>query len=713
MLLLAVLVLLIITPCAAISYIVYSMERSEHIERTSIFLNSLAADRELTTRLLLEKQRDALSLLAMDAKTVSLARRLKAGDRSSPPEIIEEMVRHSPFFIGLTLINFSTGQRLTTGTFPQKLAERTTLAMKQKGGKSFMQPDTLPDGDRVMLIGQVVNDTGKDHAAGVVLLSMTRLTMLDDLYKDTSMLGATGESFLTDSNGLALTPLRYSSHAKEGHSIDATAMLDCLAGNSKAFIITPDYTGAPTAMSYKPVQSYGGCVMVHMRASEVMEPIDRLRNMVAAIVASTIAALGLTAFFVVRKLLLMNSACMQLERELAKHGSDMEALVAERTIELTNEIKWRKGAELKLLESEAFLSNIIQNVHDVILFINVTGGGDFQLMWWNTNGEKLIGVKSPNAHGLTLIKAFGQDIGERFSNHCSECIKKGVIDYEENFNTPNGAIILLTTLVPVKDNAGRVVQIISSSMDITVRKQLEGEMIKAQKLESLGVFAGGIAHDFNNLLASMRINASMLQRSLVLAPDHLEMLNLVSDSINLASNLTAQLKAFANTGKPTLKAVPVHELLTGVAKLSMKDAKTPCELTLDEALWDLEADYGQMTQVINNMLINAAQAMPDGGVITLSATNVELTGLEKSIRLKHGRYVKITIEDQGAGISEENLPKIFDPYFTTKKTGSGLGLASSYSIIKNHNGHISVRSTIGRGTVFEIFVPAMSKKEAA
>lgn len=709
LLLLAVLVMLIIIPCASISYIVFSMVRSMHIKQTAILLNSLAADRELATRLLLEKQRDALSFLAIDDKIVRLAEALRVGNNSPRSTVMDEMVRRSPFFIGLSLVNTATKEHITVGRFPQDVAERLTLKMAQKTEKSFIRPETLSNEGRVMLVGQMIGPSGSNPERGIFLFGLVRLTMLSDLYKDTSMLGATGESFLTDSKGLALTPLRYSSRAKEGHPINVTAMLDCLSGNSNAFVITPDYVGVSTAMSYRPVQSYGGCVMVHIRADEVIAQINALRNMVAAIVALILAAIGLMAFFVIKKLLTMDDECRQLEMALARRGDDMEAVVAERTVELRSEIKSRKDAELRLLESEAFLSNIIHNVHDVILFIKVKDDGDFQLMWWNTNGERLIGVKSQNEHGLTLIEAFGHEIGERSANHYSECIKKGVIDYEESFNTTNGAVTLLTTLVPVKDSVGRVIQIISSSMDITRRKQLEGEMVKAQKLESLGIFAGGIAHDFNNLLASMRINTSMLKRNLVLDQNHLEMLSLISDSINLASNLTNQLQAFANAGKPLLKPVAVRELLTGIAKLSLQGTKTSCKLNLADMLWDLKADYGQITQVINNMLINADQAMPDGGIVTLSASNVELTGLEKEIPLKQGKYVKITIEDHGAGISMENMPKIFDPYFTTKKTGSGLGLASSYSIIKNHNGHIMVRSNIDSGTVFEILIPAMSK----
>ena len=613
------------------------------------------------------------------------------------------MVERSTYFAGLSVVDLTTGRHLRAGTFPQKIIER---ALKLKEQRPFVLTETLPGGERVLLLGQAI-EPWKDGSA--LLLALGRLNTFNELYRDNSILGTTGESFLTDSNGLALTTLRYSYH-RESHPVDAAAMTDCLAGNSGSFIITPDYTGVPTAMSYRPVQSYGGCVMVHMRASEVMATVNAMRNMIIAIVATVITAVTLMSFLVGRKLLRLNNERGLLEQALAWHASQMEATVEKRTVKLKDEIKARIEAEGRLRENEAFLKNIVHNVHEAIFMVNAEQGGAFRLMWWNANVDKMLGIKPAFAAGLLLPDVFGPDTGGRLEARCSECVDTGSIDYEETFNTPNGPMVLLTTLAPVRNAAGRVVQIICSAMDITERKKLEGEMIKSQQLDSLGVLAGGIAHDFNNLLAVIRLNISILKHNASLDPESLEMIGLVENSTALAANLTNQLLTFAKGGKPVVKAVPVREFLNEVANLSLRGTKTACKLDLAEGLSDIEADRGQMTQVINNMLMNADQAMPDGGIVKLSAEEIELTGLEKGLPLKRGRYVKITIEDHGIGIPEENLSRVFDPYFTTKKKGSGLGLASSYSIIKNHNGHISVSSSAGHGTKFEILVPASATK---
>lgn len=353
--LIVVLVLLAILPCAAISYFVYSINRSALIKQTAVLLSSLAADRELMTRLLIERQRDALSFLANDPKIVHLAGELKGRARVSSDKFMDQIVSRSPFFIGLSVINMATGRSKTAGTFPQDIMERLALEMKQKEEKSFLRAEIIPGGERVFLIGQLIRKSDKDSESGGILLGLTRLNILNDLYKDTSMLGATGEGFLTDSKGVALTALRYSAHKTMGHPIDATAMLDCLAGNTKAFVITPDYVDVPTAMSYRPVQSYGGCVMVHIRVSEVMAPVNTMRNMLTVIVAIMISAVGLIAFLVMRKLLQMNKERDKLEDNLAEHISHMEAMVAER-------IKINKVLEERTDELEAFSYSV---AHDL------------------------------------------------------------------------------------------------------------------------------------------------------------------------------------------------------------------------------------------------------------------------------------------------------------------------------------------------------------
>ena len=172
--------------------------------------------------------------------------------------------------------------------------------------------------------------------------------------------------------------------------------------------------------------------------------------------------------------------------------------------------------------------------------------------------------------------------------------------------------------------------------------------------------------------------------------------------------MTQQLLTFAKGGEPIKKLCDINKLLEEIARFITSGAKTRCHFKLANDLWAAEVDRGQINQVISNIVMNAVQAMPDGGIITITSENNSIeTG--NDLQLPAGPYVKITIEDQGIGIHEKHIPNIFDPYFTTKQTGSGLGLATSYSIVRKHSGHISVYSEVEKGTAFHIFLPASAQ----
>jgi two-component system cell cycle sensor histidine kinase/response regulator CckA len=241
--------------------------------------------------------------------------------------------------------------------------------------------------------------------------------------------------------------------------------------------------------------------------------------------------------------------------------------------------------------------------------------------------------------------------------------------------------------------------------DITSRKQLEEELNKAQKLESLAVLAGGIGHDFNNLLSGIMGNISLAKIEAERGEDIMESLDEALRVTSKASALTQQLLVFSKGGAPVKKAASIAEVLRESAAFTLRGSKVKCEYHISEDLWPVKVDVGQFSQVIHNLIINAMQAMSRGGQITLSAGNVTIPKIF-DLPLNPGRYVVITIQDQGKGIAPENLPKIFDPYFTTKAKGSGLGLTMTYTTIKRHDGHISAASEVGKGTTFQIYLPA-------
>src|SRR5437899_2714504 len=216
-------------------------------------------------------------------------------------------------------------------------------------------------------------------------------------------------------------------------------------------------------------------------------------------------------------------------------------------------------------------------------------------------------------------------------------------------------------------------------------------MLKASKLESVGVLAGGIAHDFNNILTAVLGNILLLKTSLAPGDPSTRRLLEAEGACLRAKDLTKQLLTFSKGGDPVTTASSMADLIQDAARFALRGANVRCEFSFSPDLWPAEVDEGQMRQVINDLVINAVQAMPAGGTIRIRGSNVAL-GAEAAANdhpLAPGRYVEIAIEDQGVGIPPENLARIFDPYFTTKPKGSGLGLAIAYSVITKHEGRIS------------------------
>jgi len=245
--------------------------------------------------------------------------------------------------------------------------------------------------------------------------------------------------------------------------------------------------------------------------------------------------------------------------------------------------------------------------------------------------------------------------------------------------------------------------------DITERKRLENELIKIEKLESLGVLAGGLAHDFNNLLTGIMGNIGLAKMFTDQKNEAYERLDRAEAASLRARDLTQQLLTFSKGGAPIKKISSVGDIVRESASFVLRGSNVKCEFSLPDDLWPAEVDEGQISQVINNIIINADHAMPEGGTLVIEAGN-ENIGEDVMLPLKKGDYVMISIEDHGVGIPKEHLSRIFDPYFTTKQKGSGLGLATAYSIIKRHDGLITVESEPGSGTTFRIYLPASQKK---
>ncbi|MEO5657965.1 MAG: ATP-binding protein [Nitrospiria bacterium] len=281
--------------------------------------------------------------------------------------------------------------------------------------------------------------------------------------------------------------------------------------------------------------------------------------------------------------------------------------------------------------------------------------------------------------------------------------------HEDVFVRKDGTFFPVRCSVAPAEEDGRAIGTVVEFRDITREKQLDQELLKTQKLESIGLLAGGIAHDFNNLLTALVGNLYLMKSSL--PTDHKAFQRAVEAEKTClrATSLTQQLLTFSRGGAPIKKTIALAGRLEEWVSFALGGSKSGAQWEIAKDLWPVDADEGQLQQVISNLVINAQQAMPTGGTLTVTAANL-VVGTEQGLPLPDARYVRIAIRDQGTGIAPEHLPKIFDPFFTTKPKGSGLGLTTSYSIIRRHGGHVSVKSDLGVGTTVSLYLPASSER---
>ena len=264
---------------------------------------------------------------------------------------------------------------------------------------------------------------------------------------------------------------------------------------------------------------------------------------------------------------------------------------------------------------------------------------------------------------------------------------------------------------PIRNKENRIIGVVLVFRDVTEKNRMAAELLKVKKLESVGVLAGGIAHDFNNILMAILGNLSLATQYVNSEEKAYPLLVKAEKASLRAKDLTQQLLTFAKGGEPIKETASIQEVIKDSASFVLHGGRVECQYHIPDNLWFVEIDKEQMSQVIQNLIINASHAMPEGGIIEITCENMSKEGIAES-RLAQKDYIKITISDSGIGIPENIIDKIFDPYFSSKQQeGSGLGLAISHSIITKHNGHIAVKSTPGVGTTFTIYLPVSADQQ--
>ncbi len=266
-------------------------------------------------------------------------------------------------------------------------------------------------------------------------------------------------------------------------------------------------------------------------------------------------------------------------------------------------------------------------------------------------------------------------------------------------------------VAPVHDPRGAVMGAVAVMRDVRGRERLEEEISRASRLQSVGLLAGGIAHDFNNLLTVILGNVVVLKQTFPYEGEVAACLSEAERAVLRARDLTQQLLTFARGGDPVRAAVHLQDTITEAAAFAARGSSVRCDVDLPTDLWPADADRGQIAQVVQNLVLNAVQAMPQGGVLRISARNERIE--PGTAAVAPGNYIRLVITDTGCGIPPEDLARIFDPYFTTKSQGSGLGLATVYSIVRKHRGAIDVDSQLGVGSTFQLLLPAAHAMEPA
>ena len=391
----------------------------------------------------------------------------------------------------------------------------------------------------------------------------------------------------------------------------------------------------------------------------------------------------------------------QMEEELRMLNESLELRVSERTAELAKSNEELRSSKNSLTKAQ---------------HIAKMGNWDWDIvnntLHWSDEIYRIFGLK-PQEFDATY-EAFLRSVHPCDREAVKKAVNEAIYDsvpysIEHRIVLPGGAERVVHEQAEVAfDEKGKPIRMIGTVQDVTELKKREEELVKAQKLDSIGVLAGGIAHDFNNYLQGIMSCINVAQAHAGSDEKIQEQLDKALKVLSQSKSLSQRLLTFSKGGDPKKQTIFISKLIKDSVTLVISSSRFDCHIGVSDNLWPVEADKGQLNQVFCNIVFNAKQAMPNGGKINVSAENFEIKK-RALFPLKEGKYVKVAFKDQGTGISHENLQKIFDPYFTTKESGNGLGLATSFSIIKRHGGHIDVESELGVGTIFYIYLPASMK----
>lgn len=388
-----------------------------------------------------------------------------------------------------------------------------------------------------------------------------------------------------------------------------------------------------------------------------------------------------------------------------------EAGVPVRMIGTNVDITARKQAELDLFTEKEHLAVTLRSIGDGVITTDISGN----IVMLNRSAEEMTGWKLAEAIGRPLQKVFNI-VNEHTLVPCENPVEKvlasgssiELASFSCLVSQSGKKTVIADSGAPIRDSDGNILGVVIVFRDMTEKQKLNASMQRTQKLESLGILAGGIAHDFNNLLAGIfgyleMANDCVIEGESKQASNYL---NKATDVFDRALALTRQLLTFSKGGAPNRQSMRLGSHIQKMAMFALSGSNIACSFELAEHLWLCDCDENQIGQVMDNIIINAKQAMPNGGKIVVKAENISIEKSDVEQSKRHGNFVKISIKDSGTGMTQQTIERIFDPFYSTKETGNGLGLATVYSIVQRHDGWIDVDSELGVGSTFHIYIPA-------
>lgn len=599
---------------------------------------------------------------------------------------LQDAINLSEFAVGINRLDVQGKSVVQVGLpVPEQLVHTFDVT---ENDLMLSGPVTIDNDLFIAVSAPIIDRQGNLVGTDIVIFSISKLR---ELVQDYTGLGKTGETMLGRLNANGQPDLFFPMRPTKETEDKALDSLQ-LTFSAPAQEGTVHLSESPNDLvAYKSIENIDWIIIVRMDKSELFEAVTR-EVLIILMIVGLIIPLGIMGLIL-------------LLRRILSHVGTLEQEITAKE----NAIRERDLTEARLRDEKELLNVTLRSICNGVIATDLDG----KIILFNKISENLTGWSQQEAIGRSIQEVFSV-IDEQTGEPCESPVIKvlssgqivGFADHTVLIAKDGTQYVIEESGAPILDQESNIIGTVLVFRDVTEEKRTAEELAKIEKLKSVGVLAGGIAHDFNNILAAILGNIELAKIYTDSSNKAYPLLEEAKKASIRAKSLTQQLLTFAKGGDPIKQTASIGKVITDSANFVLHGSSIVCDYDIPEDLWQVSIDTGQISQVIQNIIINARQAMPNGGTLRVCCENITDIRREEALLLPAQKYIKITIADSGFGIPAEHLDKIFDPYFSTKQEGSGLGLAICHSIISKHDGNISVQSEPEKGTTFIIYLPA-------